>query len=267
MIQPIPIVFIRQWSPVGGFFYGVPIAIQQAKRWNPDGRVVFIGDDKQPEDLKGMTEFHRVEDHSRLKRHLQQHWPFAGQQDDWFLSATLQNWLILADWMQSQNVPFACCLDTDVLVYCDVAKECQYLLDYHVAWGNPEGTNQAPSFVRRDVAVEFASWLLGIYERSVNVSNEIWSQSRCCMSAWRHFAAGRPDLRISNLCHVVDGGVWDHNWAMADGKYEHDGQGKVMTLKNGQPWCKRPVFGDEIRFRAIHAWGPHKSRMRELATP
>lgn len=258
----VPIVFIRQWTAVGGYFYGVPIAINCARKWNPDGRVIFIGDDKQPAEVKALTEFHRVEDFSRFKRELARVWPFGGRPDEWFLKSTLENWLILADWMNQTGTEFVCCLDTDVLLFADVTKECQHWRQFDISWCNPLGTNQAPTFVSRSAMVEFAGWLLAMYQKTMNVTNACFEESKCCMSSFRWWSIMRPDLKIGNLCDVIEGATWDHNLAMSYGSYDHDGIGKVTVFKNGQPYWNRN--GESVRVRALHMWGHYKSKLLEF---
>jgi hypothetical protein len=266
----IPIVFVRQFSPVSGNWSGIPIALKQAKKVNPDGRVIFLADEKQPAEYRQIAEWVPMEHYSKMKERLAKAWPFHGCQDEWFLWASLSNWLVAAEWAINNNEEFICVLDCDVLLFCDVTKECQHWRQFDVCACNPCGTMQAPTFVKRSALMEFAGWLLGVYEKTINVNNTVWSESKCCMSAWRHFLAARLDLKFGNLCDVVDGGTWDHNSGMDYGGYAWNGTGRIYEWERGQPiGCKAitengNTYFDFIRFRALHMWGPFKGRMGEF---
>jgi hypothetical protein len=272
--EPIPIVFVRSHSPVSGNWPGIPIALRCALKWNPDGRVVFLADDKQPDEWKGIADYQPMEKYSRLKDALAKVWPFRGIKDEWFLWASLSNWLVLAEWMNHTGAEFVCVVDCDVLIFCDVTKECQYWRQFDYAACNPEGTAQAPTFIHRVPLMEFAGWLLGVYDKSVTVKNHVWSESKCCMSAFRHWRNSRPDLIVGDPCrfmHVPGGNItcWDHNMAMSWSGFDADSEGKIMRFHKGQPWClsmEHYAFGIarfDVRFQALHMWGQFKGRMAE----
>lgn len=267
MSETIPIVFVRQFSPVGGNWPGIPIALNQSKKWNPDGRVIFLADEKQPSEYRQIAEWVPMEQYSKLKNRLAAAWPFKGIPDEWFLWASLSNWLVAAQWAIDTDTPFVCVLDCDVLLFCDVTKECQHWKQFDVSACNPLGTMQAPTFVTRSALMEFAGWLIGLYEKTFNAPNHVWSESKCCMSAWRHFLASRPDLKFGNLCDVVDGATWDHNSAMDYHSYERNSIGRIYRFRGGRPWSaiyENETAFREIRFRALHMWGPFKGMMAEF---
>jgi hypothetical protein len=271
MSNQIPIVFVRAYSPVSGNWPGIPIALRCAKKWNPDGRVIFLADDKQPKEYKDIAEYHPMEKHRRLKDALAGTWPFFSAKDSWFLWAALSNWLVLCDWMNDTGTDFVCVVDCDVLIFCDVTKECQHWRGFDYAACNPEGTPQAPTFIHRHVLTEFCGWLLGIYDKSVTVPNHVYSEARCCMSAFRLWHAGRPDLKVGNPCdfRLFENQLvcWDHNMAMSWNGLYHNDEGKMIQFGAGQPMCAYGTGNTpnahflKVRFQALHMWGNFKGQM------
>lgn len=261
----IPVIFLRQWTSTGGHFAGLPVALKQARKWND--RVILIGDQRQPDEIKNSVEFHVLEDYSKSRDRFQPLWDrhHGSNKDAWFLRASLLNWLVLADWMEFHQENFVCTVDTDVLLFERIEEIYPHWAQFDLSACNPLGTMQAPTFVSLHAMREFRDYLFDLFEKPNLTLGETQARAecRCCMSAWRR-ASNCRSLSAGNLCDVVNGAVFDHNLGMQYG-FEDDRQGnRILEFEKGQPYG---FFGSErrrVRFNALHCWGNWKSRMAEL---
>lgn len=253
----VPVVFIRQRFPQAQPF-DIQWAIRCARRFNPDGRVVLIGDQFQPQDL---CEFHRIEDYSDTLNSVRRAWSELtdGCPHAWFSWATVSGWLVLADWCQQNKVDFVAHLDTDVLCFCDVDKERRHWLDYDFTASEIDADSpQAPIFCRRVVLQMFARWFAELIRGGCH---GIAPESLHAMEAWRLFQ-NCTGWKVGNTSKIVEGSTWDHNLAASYGGFNHNGDGKVMLFNHGTPFCAN---GDQlIRFNCLHLWGGYKTRMEEF---
>lgn len=255
----IPIIFIREFFPQAPAFDIRP-ALMMAKRWNPNGRVVLIGDDKQPKDF---CEFFPIEDYSWNKKGLRQIFKARDGSKDWFLWTTLSQWLVTYEWMAEHNVSRACCLDTDVLVFCDVDAEMQKLPGWDLSLSCPTTSCQAPTFVSLEAVEYFTRFLFELFNHRADTDWEnILAGEVDSMSLWSHYVRlCDPKPRVVDTSQIVDDTTWDHNLAMTYHGFEHDGQGKTMRFINGQPWCYSDHFKRPIRFNTLHMWSTFKNQM------
>jgi hypothetical protein len=262
-----PIVFIRQFHPTGGHFPGTPIAISTAKHWNPKGRVILIGDDHQKPELKALAEFHEMEKYSMMLKELKRLWPYHQSPDAWFLFASLSNYVVLAEFVIHNGLPFVAVFDTDVLLFDDIEKAVETWKQVDIGACSAEGTMQAPTLLTREALEEFASFIIRMYSpgHERGFSELVKSESKCAMSAWRHFCEANKRFKFGNLCDVTDGFTYDHNLGMKYGNYEFGDGGRILHWRNGQPYGTRRQDGitDYPRFVNLHCWSQHKQKMAD----
>jgi hypothetical protein len=262
-----PAIFIRQFWQQGGHFKGAEIAIRCAQRWNPKGRVIFIGDQQQRQELKRLAEFHEMEKYSRFKDELHRLWPFHEREHSWFLWAALSNFMVLADFVIQNDLPFVACFDTDVLLFDDIEKAVAPWRGIDVGACNAAGSMQCATLMSREALREFAAFVVGLYTPGVceQYSEMVREESMCPMSAWRHFCAANPRFKFGNLCDVVNGATYCHNLGMQYGHYEFADGGRILHWRDGQPYGTRRIEGhtDHPRFVNLHCWSGHKQKMAE----
>lgn len=261
----LPIIFIREQRPESGF-RGLPFSIQTAKRWNPNGRVVLIGDAHQP---KEMCEFYPIEDYSENKAWLRAAFKAKDPKNDWFLFVTLWQWFAIAEWMGEHNVQRACCFDCDILCFCDVEKETSKLGDWDLSLSCPMGTCQAPTLLTLQAVEGFCRFVACLYgHKDGSDWQNILSVEQDSMSLWSHYVRlCNPNPKIVDTSKVLDCVTWCHNFGMDYHGYEWDGTGKVIHWSNGQPWIKQNLESGKsqfVRFNTIHMWSSFKSRMAEF---
>lgn len=76
--------------------------------------------------------------------------------------------------------------------------------------------------------------------------------------------ARNPKFRTGNLFDVVNGGVFDHNIHVADGRFDAEPDGaKVVVWVENKPHF-RMEGGRLVRANTIHCWGSYKNRTAEL---
>lgn len=261
----IPVIFVRIFHPTGGHFAGLPVALKQARKWND--RVILIGDQRQPDEIKNSVEFHVLEDYSKSRDRFQPLWDrhHGGDKDAWYWRACMLSWFVLADWMEFHQENFVCTVDTDVLIFERIEEIYPHWAQFDLSACNALGTMTVPFFVSLHAIQHFKDYLFDLFEKPNPLPGQIQARAecRCCMSAWR-LAAQFRGLSVGNLCDVVEGAVFDHNLGMQYG-FEDDRFGnRILEFEKGQPYG---FFGSErrrTRFNALHCWGDWKSRMAEL---
>lgn len=255
----IPIIFVREHCPQSGYS-GTPLVIQNARKWNPNGRVVLIGDKHQPQ---GLCEFAKIEDYSENKRALRSIAKYSDPSNDWFIFTTLSQWCVIYEWMAENWIQEAVCLDTDVLVFADLEAEARKLHPWDFSLSCPLGTCQAPTLVSVEAVFNFTRFLFAVFNHDDGSDwQNIRPNERDSMALWSEYVRlCDPKPRVVDTSKVVDDSTWDHNLAMAYGGYEHDGKGKTMRFINGQPWCFSTTLGRPVRFNSLHLWGDFKSQV------
>lgn len=262
-----PIVFIRQYFPQGGHFRGLPIAIRCAQKWNAGGRIILIGDEHQPTAVKAMCEFQEMENYSKLKRALAAVWPFHGTTDDWFFWSALSNFIVLAEFVIQHDIPFVASFDPDVLLFDNIDHAVAPWRGVDVGACSGLGTMQCATLMSREALREFAAFILSLYTVGPNrqYPDLVKQESKCAMSAWRHFCAFNSRFKVGNLCDVIRGAAFDHNLGMDYDGYEFADGGRILHWRNGQPYGTRRRNGitDYVRFVQLHCWSKHKQRMED----
>lgn len=257
----IPVIFTRTFTPQGGHFPGLPIALKCASKWN--SRVILIGDSEQPASVRELAEFQPMEKFHLTKKELERNWPFGHLGDSWFLFQSLANWLPVFEFCLNQHIQFAAVFDADVLVFSDMTIAAEPWLDCHYAACNPCGTPQGPTLVSLDALEGFTKFLLEMYRGVSKVPPECYEESKCSMSAWRWYHALNPGVKVGNLCDIVNGVTWSHNAGMNYHGYEWNGTEQVFEFERGQPYSRTKMFGEErrVRFVNLHCWSHLKACM------
>lgn len=255
------IVFLREYFNNLPNYLGTHHVIPVARRWNPNTRVVLIGDEAQP---KNLCEFHPIEKYCDLKRELKQYYQHRNGLEFNFIWCNISAWVVIYEFCIKNNLTEICHLDTDVLAFCDVAKEAEWLRGCDYTISNPEGHIQAPIFIFNLERLKgFVDFLFKLYKGELPETKDILSGPQCCMSLWHWYRRLDPiPHNIIDTTGVFNGATWDHNMALGYHGYEHDGVGKVMRFWKGQPYCLRG--NERIRFNCLHMWGPYKNRVEEF---
>ena len=184
-MNPIPVIFVRKWTPQGGHFPGVPIALKCAKRYNE--RVILIGCDKQPPAVRQAAEFHPLEEYSKCRNELERIWPFYRLEDSWFLLQVMSEWLTVFEFCLNNHISFAAVFDTDVLCFDNMTEAAKPWLDCHYATCNAEGMPQGPSLVTLDALEGFSKFVIEMFRGTLKVEPSCYEESKCSMSAWRWY--------------------------------------------------------------------------------
>ena len=109
----IPIIVIHRGTP----FYLYPV-LKQMRLFNPDNRICLISDGIP--DGCDFVEYHDINDY----------WDSSVEFDKIYLHLSsnprdyemfcFQRWFVIRDFVQKQGFEYFLCVDSDVLLYCDV---------------------------------------------------------------------------------------------------------------------------------------------------
>ncbi len=252
------ILFVRQFFPQAPPFDGLRWAIASARRFSPGSRVILLGDERQPTNL---CEYHNLKDYSETADRIGAIYQHRHTSPEFFIKCSILGWCYVYDFWKKHNLDRVVVLDTDVLTFADLDRECQHWQDVDMTMSHPEGHVQGPMIINNVTALEaYISLLTDCY--SGKAPDGVFQGPECTMTFWRHVARLNP-FRVGDTSEIKNGATWDHNLCQGYHNYEHNGVSKVMRFHNFQPYCLRG--NDLVRFNILHCWGYWKNRMAELA--
>lgn len=157
----------------------VELCLERAARSNPRGGVVLLGDASNAG--IGIGEHHRLEDPSLQDdiaefREVYQHSSTKGEK---FERLCIERWFFVRNFMRRQRLDRCLVIDTDVLLFCDVAEEAARFRNAGMTFARWDESRLLPhcNFIGTRSAIEsFCSYVLEVYReparlRSVKVKN------------------------------------------------------------------------------------------------
>lgn len=181
-------------------------------------------------------------------------------------------WFVVRTFMRKFNFDRIFHADSDVMLYCDVTEENKKYEQFdmtliHRACGST-------SYMSVDSIDRFCNYLIGIYRDKTSFAydelrakfNNMRKHNKdggvCDMTLLERFhyedTAGGGPCRIGEMSHVFGDATFDHNINVDDGVYEHNGQHKSITFKDGIPYCFHKNLNKQVRFNGLHFQGPAK---------
>lgn len=283
----IPVVFIHS----GDAFY-LEDTIAQAKQFND--RVILLGDDANRHNAKDgveyypMADFYKEADNfTKIYRHMS-HIPYQ------FELACFTRWLVLKEFMGTNNIPLSFYVDSDVMLYCDISKEYETNfkgcdLGVAIQCGFCVGL---VSYWTHKTIESFCSYLINFYKDNVcldifedqfKLGGEQFHDDWPHMTNWvlenyKNFKLGNLSSLINNT--TFDSSIW-HDYILVDNsasitEYKrYHMRDCVLNLKSneklmkdivwhkGLPYCYNPDIGSFIQFKGLHFQGGSKTFIKE----
>lgn len=261
----LPIVFIHQ----GNSFY-LPYAFIQARIYNPDSRIILIGDE-------GNRHYSRLVEHVYLKDYFQTaqqlaqvyvHESTNGHDYELFC---LQRWFVLLDFMKAQGLDSSLYLDSDVLSYANFTDEVPSLppLEMSICLKSPH-TN---FILNRDRLSSFCRFIMNGYTGPMaGMMRQMWLAEHYAqngrvggisdMTFFMYYRQEEPE-KVADLSLPWQGRVAD---LTIDYHQEFEMQGglKKISFKPGpgglnQPYAQPSNGGLPVRLITLHFQGGSKA--------
>lgn len=254
----VPVIFIHnnRWET------WIPTVLRQAEKYNE--QVILISDHQGYTDVvnyrEGMDRFYRS-------------YVNMSSNPLFFEGSAFCRWIILAEYMEKENIPVAFHLDTDVLIFANMSTE--YANKYA---GYPvtlvTGNCGASTFITKECAIKFRDFLMSAYEdrndtftELKRVYDELQAQGldggACDMYAWKLFIA-QNKITYAEMTDVANKTTYDHTIRQSmPGNYNmKDGIKDIQFLEDHMPYCVGEA--GVVQFKSLHFQGMTDSLIPEF---
>lgn len=270
----VDIVFVHRGCP--DYLYdGLP----QVARFNRDSTIHLIGD-KTNRQFGRLLSHHQIDDYWSTASAFEDVYQHHSNNPEAFECFCFQRWFVLDEFAERHGLDRFVYLDTDTMVYCDLAQEFTKFAGFDVALAygdiDPEYVKASGClsfWMTRDSLHDFCSYLMELYSGGVSDLAPMVDQYRIRreqnrpaavndMSAFGFYVdSGRA--RTTPSTEVVDASV--HTRAFEDSRFRCDGGATLLTWEDGIPYVRRASDGARIRVCTHQCNGPAgKASMRGL---
>lgn len=257
-MRSIPIIIVHK----GNSFYLEPV-LRQIRLFNPESRICLISDDS----TKGKFDFVEHHDISRYMTgadefakiyvHLSIN-PFG------YELFCFQRWFVIRDFIRSQKMQHFLCLDSDVLLYCNVddvfSKWTSF--DFTVCGGiGPCFSLFNSSSIER--LCNYMSYLYTdseAFKRVKRFYEDVVDGGFCDMTVLAWYQKDVSD-NVLDLAYPVDGACFDVNISDPMGCFEMEKGKKKIYWMEDLPYGRRLEDGSFVRFYGLHLQGGAKHDM------
>ncbi|RXF69092.1 hypothetical protein [Arcticibacter tournemirensis] len=181
----------------------------------------------------------------------------------------LQRWFIINEFIKEKQIEHFLCLDSDVLLYCNVKDVFSDFLscDFTICGGY---TPNVTLFSNKSLE-KFCGYLMDLYTNPVYLTrlrkcyrDFVDSQTPggiCDMTAFYHYQTD-VSVNIKELSDIQNDYYFDANINESDGFETENGLKKIYWLNN-IPYGKTEKEGTLIRFCALHFQGTSKRQIKD----
>lgn len=265
----IDIVFIH----TGNHFY-LKNAITHAVYFNPDATVYLLGDESNAgiaKEFNGAVIHENVSKYMTFANELGKHYVHMSTNPYQYELFCFQRWFIIQDFMQKRQLQNVLCLDSDVLLYCNVNEYFTHKLSYDLTVCN----HMTPCYtlLKYEILRGFTDYIMSFYtdKERIKEIDEHYHQTYFDLQGKRIKMGGVCDMTafllyqtdISNnvleLTTPVDGACFDGNIKMSEGFKLKDGLKDVVWIDD-LPYGKYGDDGTLVRFLGLHFQGGSKMK-------
>lgn len=181
-----------------------------------------------------------------------------------------QRWFVINEFAQSMKLESFLCLDSDVLLYCNVNDIFSHFVDYDFTISQRHSPH-ITLFNRQSLA-DFCNYLTQLYtrpeyiERFTNTFNEFSREKRlggiCDMSAFFLYPEDVSE-NVKDVSEKVDEFYFDSNLNESDG-FEMSGGLKKIYWKDNLPFAKHIETGLLVQLLGLHFQGATKWKLHKF---
>ena len=271
-----PIILIHRGCPDY-----LKIVLAQAREYNPDSPLVLLGDSSNAHLIREIPglEHEPLQCDSGDSGRFAKVYQHQSGLDENFERICFQRWILLRDLMRRRNWDRLLHLDSDVLLYSDVAQAGKRFDDSAMSLAPWFGDNSRwcghTCFINHpDTLDQFVDFMFKLYTTDEgkrlrdksHIEDGYAISDMTCLGLFR----GQTSLAIADLTQIVDGAVFDNYITTTQGIYEKGSRLfrkdiKRIFFKNGVPYCRLKDNGESICFLSIHFHGNMKYMIRHFA--
>lgn len=272
----VPVVVVHQgWKPY------VEPCLRKAVDSNPRGRVVLIGDDANAEvgigEHHGLGDASLVEDVAEFRRVYEHH---SSSKTERFERFCIERWFFIRNFMRRERLDRCLVIDSDVLLFCDVAEEADRHRDVAMTFARWDAVRLLPhcNFIgRRDAIESFCGYVLDLYAnpskldavkaRNSKKFSRHWVSDMSLFHEW----SSRGEFPVGMLEDAVRQGVgYDDCIDRPGGFQRHTPMPGVLRawkrieFREGVPHGRHLRAGD-VPMKCLHFHGAFKDLMHRHA--
>lgn len=250
----------------------------QAKKMNPNSRIILIGDDSNKDCLDFVEHYNindlncpQIEEFLSIYDHMSDN-PYE------FELICILRWFYLRNLMKKLNLQSCFHIDSDVMLYCNITEECKKFADYVLTVDYaPNKIVSAPHniFINGfDIIDNFCQFTVDFYKdkeqveefrKRYNNSPSTAKSNFSDMNLWYLYPQTLDQNKVLNFTNIIDGCKFDHN-IIAEPVFEKDGYSKKIKFIKGIPYSKYIGEGEYhnklIQFKSLHFQGIGKCYMK-----
>lgn len=263
-------------------------SIKQLKYFNPSSNIYLIGRDVPPE-AKTLVKFIDYEELiGEQSKIFLQNFANYSTNDANFEKICILRWFLIRNMCKRENIERFFCLDSDVMVYCDLDSELKkfdsnrYALTHWTSAGiacindisvlddycnfvigfYDDSLSEQHFVLREDKKKTFEHFRDDILYAHFNRSNNGLPGGVCDMTFWGELRKIDAPTMIGEISGVFDGTTFDHNIHSKD-FFDYKNGMKNIVWKDGLPYCKNLFLNEMVRFNILHFQGYHSKRLME----
>ncbi len=259
-MKPTTLVFIHRSHSWYLYF-----TVKQARATNPRARIVVITDTPQPE-IRPYAEVLPLSDYWSSAQTFAGAYRHLSYNSYEFELFCFQRWFILAEFIRQHQPAQLVHLDSDILVYDELAADFARLADADLALVGYQGPFSL--FLPRPALIpEFCDHITHLFTHEVDELTRLYHEWKKTteytavsdMHALHTFVKKR-NLRALDLGQTHQNTAYDNVVHEPDG-YAHANGVKTLTWRNRQPYAQHLATHSKVRLKTLHCQGPSKNRV------
>jgi len=261
-------------------------SIKQFRHYNPDSSIHLIGRGVQ-EEIKNLVHFYDYETLfcDQTLNFLKNFRNYSTNNAD-FEKICILRWFLMRNLARQKGFTRLFCLDSDMMVYCDIEKELQKFESCRYALSS---ATSAAVLCVNDISVldDYCRYVEGFYDESNHTASYILRGNArktfkhiyddilgsfmnrqthnlmggiCDMTFWGELRKMDDPTMIGEISGIHDDTTFDHNINASD-FFDFKNGMKNIIWKEGLPYCKNMFLNRLIRFNSLHFQGFNTKRL------
>lgn len=256
-MENIPIIIVHK----GNSFYLEPV-LKQIRLFNPDNRICLIS----TEDTKhyDFVEHFLVDYYMKRANKFAESYVHLSINPYEYELFCFQRWFVIQEFAKEQDIPFFLCLDSDVLIYCDIDEVFNKYLQYDFTICKVMG----PCFTLFNTTsiARFCDYMFSFYlepqktPRLEAFYKEVKDGGVCDMTMFTWYQQDVSNNVFDLIYPTKEKSCFDGNIADAMGFEMEKGKKRIYWIDD-RPFGKLSDTGEFIRFDGLHLQGGAKHHM------
>lgn len=251
----LPIIIVH----TGDSFYLEP-ALLQARKFNPQNPIYLISDSST--DHYDFVEHIDIAEYMTSAEKLGEVYVHMSINPYHYELFCMQRWFVILEFVKKQGFTHFLCIDSDVMLYCQVDEVFEKWFKYDLTICQPEGPQY--TLFNKDSLEKFCDYIYSHYAEEDKLAEvKEWHQHRGISDmTFFNYYAQQPTIQVFNTAQIVDGTCFEYNMKVPQG-FEMQGRLKKIYWNDGIPYGKEVATGKLIRFNALHFQGGVKHKLNQ----